>query len=127
MYHYQRDLIGVQVVVCAPIKYMIITYKKLSISSDLNDWRVYYINAVDMLVLVESPSSRLKETLQNYLRLDGEDVELIVMYMNRSFKAAVKKAPGRSIIVGIFIGHWMRFTEKHRKNGTTMTEKGVKA
>ncbi|PIC62556.1 ISL3 family transposase [Sporosarcina sp. P13] len=43
--------------------------------------------------------NRRKETIQNYLRQYGEDVELVVMDMNPSFKAAVKKALGRPVIV----------------------------
>ncbi|MFS0688208.1 ISL3 family transposase [Sporosarcina sp. 179-K 8C2 HS] len=43
--------------------------------------------------------NRRKETIQDYLRQHGTDVELVVMDMNPSFKAAVKKILGRPVIV----------------------------
>ncbi|WP_336825733.1 transposase, partial [Sporosarcina sp. USHLN248] len=43
--------------------------------------------------------NRRKETIKDYLHKYGADVELVVMDMNPSFKAAVKKALGRPVIV----------------------------
>ena len=43
--------------------------------------------------------NRRKATIQDYLRQYGQDVELVVMDMNPSFKAAVKKALNRPVIV----------------------------
>ncbi|WP_369922536.1 MULTISPECIES: ISL3 family transposase [unclassified Sporosarcina] len=43
--------------------------------------------------------NRRKETIQDYLRQYGQDVELVVMDMNHSFKAAVRKVLGRPVIV----------------------------
>ncbi|WP_301107703.1 ISL3 family transposase [Sporosarcina sp.] len=43
--------------------------------------------------------NRKKETIVDYLRQHGDEVELVVMDMNHSFKAAVKKALGRPVIV----------------------------
>lgn len=43
--------------------------------------------------------NRRKETIKDYLYQHGADVELVVMDMNPSFKAAVKTALGRPVIV----------------------------
>lgn len=43
--------------------------------------------------------NRRKETIQDYLRQYGADVEVVVMDMNPSFKAAVKKVLNRPVIV----------------------------
>ena len=43
--------------------------------------------------------NRRKNTIQDYLRTYGANVEIVVMDMNPSFKAAVKKALNRPIIV----------------------------
>ncbi|WP_342558696.1 ISL3 family transposase [Metasolibacillus sp. FSL K6-0083] len=43
--------------------------------------------------------NRRKETIQDYLRQYGQGVELVVMDMNPSFKAAVKKALSRPVII----------------------------
>ena len=43
--------------------------------------------------------NRKKETIQDYLRQYGANVEIVVMDMNPAFKAAVKKALNRPVIV----------------------------
>jgi len=43
--------------------------------------------------------NRRKETIKNYLMKYGADVEVVVMDMNPSFKAAVRKALNRPIII----------------------------
>ena len=43
--------------------------------------------------------NRKKETIKNYLSQYGADVEIVVMDMNPSFKAAVRQALGRPVIV----------------------------
>ncbi|MEK4628674.1 ISL3 family transposase [Solibacillus sp. FSL R7-0682] len=43
--------------------------------------------------------NRRKETIKHYLQENGADVEIVVMDMNPSFKAAVKKALNRPVIV----------------------------
>lgn len=68
--------------------------------------------------------NRRKETIKQYLQENGENVEIVIVDMNTSFKAAVKKALDRPIIVDdrfdycpIFTGRWMESVEKCRKNG----------
>lgn len=43
--------------------------------------------------------NRRKETVKDYLSKHGADVEIVVMDMNLSFKAAVRKALGQPVIV----------------------------
>lgn len=43
--------------------------------------------------------NRKKETIKNYLSQYGADVEIVVMDMNPSFKAAVRQSLGRPVIV----------------------------
>lgn len=48
---------------------------------------------------IDSLPNRRKDTIYDYLRQYGKDVEVVVMDMNPSFKAAVKKALNRPVIV----------------------------
>ncbi len=64
---------------------------------------------------IEILKDRKKETLKEYLRQHGDKVEVVVMDMSQSFKAAVDQALGGPIIVAdrfhfvaIFIGHSKR-------------------
>lgn len=43
--------------------------------------------------------NRKKDTIKDYLYQYGADVEIVVMDMNQSFKAAVRKALGRPVII----------------------------
>ena len=74
--------------------------------------------------------NRRKETIKHYLQENGADVEIVVMDMNPSFKAAVKKALNRPVIVADRF-HYCRYIhwavdEVRRKvqmNGILMTVK----
>lgn len=69
--------------------------------------------------------NRRKATIKHYLQQHGQDVQIVVMDMNPSFKAGVQQALGKPIIVAIFIGQSMRCIEKSRQSGMIMIERSV--
>ncbi|PWI23960.1 hypothetical protein DF281_00245 [Kurthia zopfii] len=49
--------------------------------------------------------NRRKDTIKQYLQKYGDQVEIVVMDMNQSFKAAVKEALNRPVIIAVRFHH----------------------
>ncbi len=66
--------------------------------TDAGTYQLIIANAVTHEPIDILPNHR-KETIKNYLYQYGTDVKMVVMDMNPSFKAAVKQALGRPLVI----------------------------
>ena len=76
--------------------------------------------------------NRRKDTIKDYLYQYGADVEMVVMGMNPSFKAAMRQALGRPLIIAdrfhfvdTFTGRLMKSGGKSKRIGILMIEKSA--